>query len=315
MQTLYLTPDMPRLERPCVATLGFFDGVHRGHQALIAQVVRRARALQLPSVVITFDRHPREVLQQDYQPQLLTTLEGKLRRLALTGVDVAVVIPFSREVASLTAQDFMRQVMRSRLHVAHFVIGYDNRFGRGRTDGFADYVSYGEQCGIRVEQGEALRLDGVEVSSSVVRALLGEGEVHLAARCLGYDYTLEGCVVSGYQEGRRMGFPTANLDTSATHQLIPAPGVYATRVCLDDAEQPLPAMTSIGNRPTFGTFGQTVETFIFDFDHDIYSRPLRLSFVRRMRSERRFDNVTQLVDQLREDEKNIRHYFSQEHPL
>lgn len=306
MQTIYLHSDSPRLPRPCVATLGFFDGVHLGHRSLIGQVVSRARALQLPSVVITFDRHPRQVLHADYQPELLTTLDGKLRLLSQTGIDITVVLHFDEQLAQLSAREFMHDMMHRQLHVTQFIIGYDNRFGHGRTESFDDYVRYGAECGITVEHGQPFEIDQVQVSSSVVRALLHEGEVHLASRCLGYDYTLEGTVVDGYQEGRRMGFPTANLDVSGSCQLIPAPGVYATRVTLGDAPEALPAMTSIGNRPTFGTFAQSIETYIFDFDRDIYTQPMRLSFVRRIRSERKFDNVSDLVDQLKDDERQIR---------
>lgn len=194
-----------------VATIGFFDGVHRGHQFLIRQVRQEAQASGLSSMVITFDQHPRQVLAQAYQPHLLTTLDEKLRRLSMTDIDYVVVLHFDSDMASLSAFDFMRTVLRDRLHVRQLVIGYDNRFGHrsalAKSEGFDDYVRYGEQLGIRVVHNPAFLLNDVKVSSSVVRSFLSVGEVELANQCLGYPFMLPGHVVHGYQEGRRIGFP------------------------------------------------------------------------------------------------------------
>lgn len=295
---------------PCVATLGFFDGVHLGHRYLISHVVDHARARGLRSMVITLDRHPRQVLQQDYQPELLTTLDAKLRLLTKTGVDIVAVLHFDEAMAALSARDFMSQVLLSKLSVHSLFIGYDNRFGRGRAESFDNYVEYGREMGIEVMRDEAFELNGIKVSSSVVRAFLREGEIALANRCLGYTYALSGTVVGGHMKGRELGFPTANLDIAGTGQLVPAAGIYATQVRLADGETMMPAMTDIGCRPTFGTFGQTIETNIFNFDSDIYGLQMRLYFVQRIRSEKKFDNVTQLVAQLKEDERVVEAIFN-----
>ncbi len=302
MNILYAS-QLPAASLPsCVATLGFFDGVHLGHRSLIGHVVNAARRLSLPSVVVTFDLHPRQVLGSGYQPEMLTTLDGRLRLLADTGADTVVVLHFDREIASLTARQFMSHWLFDRIGVRHLIIGYDNKFGHDRTETFADYVRYGEELGMRVTRDAAFQLDSVNVSSSVVRSLLREGEVSMARRCLGYAYTLPGTVVDGCKEGRRLGFPTANLSLADRSLLIPAAGAYAVRVRLADGRQ-LSGMTCIGTRPTFHGDHQTIETNIFHFNEDIYGQQIELSFVERIRGERRFDTATQLAAQLREDER------------
>lgn len=313
MKTVFLHRGEPLNLPPCVATLGFFDGVHLGHRFLISRVVDEAHVLGLPAMVITFDRHPREVLHQDYRPELLTTLDDKLKHLEHTGTDIAVVLHFDEQMAALSAHDFMSQVLRKELNVEKLIIGYDNKFGHNRAEGFADYVRYGHDMGMEVEQNKAFELNDIQVSSSVVRAFLKEGEVELANRCLGYDYTLVGEVVHGFKEGRRIGFPTANLDTTASGQLVPANGVYAVKAHIEGYDS-MPGMTNIGTRPTFGGSSRSIETHVFNFAENIYGKPLRLSLVKRIRSEQRFENVTQLVDQLKDDERNIQEYFNHHKP-
>ena len=310
MDVVYLNQNDIGNINPCVATIGFFDGVHLGHRFLIEHVMKEARSMGLSSIVITFDRHPREVLHQDYQPELLTTMSSKLQLLESTGVDQVVVLHFDEAMAQLSAKEFMSRVLRNQLNVRKLIIGYDNRFGHNRVETFDDYVRYGKELGMAVAQHSAFEINGIELSSSVVRAFLKDGEVELANRCLGYPYTIVGRVVDGFKEGRRMGYPTANLDISGSGQLVPANGVYAVRVGIGDCKETLPAMTGIGVRPTFGGTERTLETFIFDFHEDIYGQQLRLSFIKRIREERKFDNVTQLVNQLKEDERVIEKIFN-----
>lgn len=296
--------------QPCVATIGFFDGVHRGHQFLIDEVKTEAAKAGLQSLVITFDRHPRQVLQQSYQPQLLTTLDEKLRLLSLTGIDDIYVLHFTQDMAGLTAKEFMSQILHDKLNVRKLVIGYDNRFGHNRAEGFDDYVQYGRDLGIEVIQAHPFEISGVKVSSSVVRAFLNGGEVEMAKRCLGRPFMLSGTVVRGFQEGRKMGFPTANLQT-AEGLLIPADGVYAVKVKVCDTGKWLPAMTNIGTRPTFHGTTRTLETHIFDFSKDIYDMPMTVAFVKRVRGERMFDGEHALAEQLRKDEQEIRKILKQ----
>lgn len=296
---------------PCVATIGFFDGVHLGHRFLIDQVIDEARQQGLASMVVTFDSHPREVLHRDYQPELLTSLPSKLQRLEATGVDQVAVVHFDVSTAQLSARAFMRRVLHERLHVKRLIIGYDNRFGHNRAENLDDYVRYGLEFGMEVAQHSAFVMNGIELSSSVVRAFLKDGEVVLANRCLGYPYTITGKVVDGFKRGREMGYPTANLRLSDSRLLVPADGVYAVKVSIGDSEEWLPAMTGIGFRPTFGGTERTLETHIFNFHEDIYGKALRVAFVKRIREDRKFENVTQLVNQLKEDERIIERLFNQ----
>ena len=298
--------------KPLVATIGFFDGVHRGHQFLIKQVCDEAKASGMESAVITFDEHPRKVLHQDYQPRLLSTLEEKLILLSRTGIDNAVVLHFDREMAGLSAHDFMEKVLRDRLNVKKLIIGYDNRFGHNRAEGFDDYVRMGHEMGIEVIQSQAFSLDGVNVSSSYIRKLIEKGELELANKCLGYPYAIYGKVVSGYQEGRKLGFPTANLDLSGSGQLVPANGVYGVKVRLQDSMQYRRGMMNIGTRPTFNGKNLSIEAYIFDFSDDIYGQTLVAAFIHRIRDEHKFDSAEELSEQMRNDAKIIEEQFDKE---
>ena len=297
---------------PCVATIGFFDGVHRGHQFLIHHLVETARQDGLNSTVITFDQHPRKVLQSDYQPEMLSTLDSKLLLLSKTEIDNAVVLHFDKEMAALSAKDFMQQVLHDHLNVKKLFIGYDHHFGHNREETFDDYVRYGKEMGIEVIRNEAFQIDGVNISSSVIRSLLKEGEVELANQALGYPYTIIGKVVSGFHEGRKLGFPTANLDISHFGQLIPVPGVYAVKARMENTVVWKHGMMNIGTRPTFDGKRITLETHIFNFDGDIYDQLLLVSFVKRIRGEQKFDSPEELAAQLKEDEQTIMEIFEEE---
>ena len=297
--------------KPCVATIGFFDGVHRGHRFLIERLKEDAKAAGLESTVITFERHPRQVLSSDYQPKLLTTFEEKRLLLSRTGVDNCAVLQFDRQMAQMTAREFMERVLAGLLNVKRLYIGYDHRFGHNREDGFEDYVRYGRELGIEVLQNTAFDLEGVNVSSSVIRSFLQEGEVEMAARCLGYPYFVSGKVMPGVQEGRKLGFPTANIEVTA-EKLIPAPGVYAVTARLEGSAALKPAMMNIGTRPTFGENEQTLEVHILDFEDNIYGKELLVSFDRRLRGERKFRSAEDLAGQLRKDAEEVRHIAAED---
>ena len=385
--------------------------------------MERAHAHAQQSLVITFDRHPREVLQSDYQPQMLTTLNTKLRLLHETGVDRVEVLHFTRQLAALSAHQFMAQVLKERLGVTTLVIGYDHRFGHDRAEGFDDYVRYGKELGIEVVQNSELTIHaepcppvsysseapvasssgvsiapspdasvealsephvdasseafnaspkapnaspkapnassdvsnassevassleesssdassfaeqlGKHVSSSAIRRLLKEGDVSRANLFLDRPYTITGCVTHGFAEGRKMGFPTANLDTTGYPLLIPANGVYGVWVkigcadavmgkcevpnldgwiselpipMMDDHNGWLPAMLNIGTRPTFDGSTTTIEANIFYFNDDIYGQPMTIAFCFRLRNEQRFDSVEALEEQLHKDRKEV----------
>ena len=296
---------MPEL----VATIGFFDGVHRGHRFLIDRVIEEAQRSGMSSAVITFDRHPREVLQTDYQPDLLSTLDEKLLLLSKTHVDNTVVLHFDASLAALTAHDFMRDVLQGQLKVRKLIIWYDNRFGHNRSEGFDDYVRYGKELGIEVIRADAFLPDDVRVSSSVIRTCLREGRVEDANRLLGYDYTIESRIVSGYQNGRKMGFPTANLDVTRCQQLLPASGVYAVLVRLQDSVGWKRGMMNIGHRPTFNGTTTSMEVNLFNFSGDLYGQELLVSFISKIRDEHKFDSIEALAEQLQHDKVQINKIF------
>lgn len=294
---------------PSVAAIGFFDGVHRGHRFLIGQVRGEAVRRGLASAVVTFPVHPRKVLQADFCPRLLTTPQEKLALLAEAGLDLCFLPDFTPHLAALSAREFM-EVLRGRYNIRVLVIGYDHRFGHNRAEGFGDYVRYGGELGMEVLPAEAYRLpslpDGRPVSSSLVRQLLAEeGDVSLAADCLGYRYFLEGTVVGGRGVGHRLGFPTANLQVGNPDKLVPANGVYAVQV--DFGGRRRGGMLNIGVRPTLDNGDdRSIEVHVFDYDGDAYGLPMRLTFVQRMRGEQKFASLDELKQQLAQDEAAVR---------
>ena len=300
MKTTNLRDDI-RLDGRCVATIGCFDGVHMGHQLLIRTVRRQAEERGLQSVVITFDRQPRELFDPTYRPQLLSTLEEKEQLMESLGVDQLVVLPFTRELASLTAQAFMQQVLQEQLGVQVLVTGYDNRFGKNRAEGFDDYVRYGKALGMKVLRGEEATFPGTDeaVSSSAIRQMLSEGKVRQIQEGLTRPYSMTGKVVAGEHIGHEIGFPTANLSLDNPYKVIPAPGVYAVWAIL--GTERMPAMMNIGMRPTFEGTKQTLEVHILNKVGDVYGQMLTVEFMERLRSEQRFDNPEALVEQLKAD--------------
>ncbi|PTL32274.1 riboflavin biosynthesis protein RibF [Prevotella sp. oral taxon 376] len=300
---------MNTLPQPCVATIGFFDGVHRGHRFLIDHVKAEAERSGMASMVITFDEHPRRVLQSNFQPDLLCTLESKRTLLLETGIDHLEILHFNKEMSQLSAREFMKQILQDKFHVRKLVIGYDNRFGHNRSEGFDDYARYGQELGIEVIHNEAFTIDGEKVSSSAIRRMINRGDIGKANRFLGYPYTLMGKVTGGHQEGRKLGFPTANLNLANHAQLVPAPGVYAVRAQLKQSTVWHRGMMNIGTRPTFGGTETTLETHILDFRGNIYGQILQVSFVQRIREERKFDTPSALKAQLEKDKQQIEQRF------
>lgn len=302
---------MMMTKNPQVATIGFFDGVHRGHRYLIDQMITVAKEANMESTVITFDRHPRQVLHSDYLPQMLSTLEEKKALLENTPADHIEILTFDEQLAALSAHDFMKQVLRERLNVCKLVIGYDNRFGHNRSEGFEDYVRYGQELGIDVIQAMPFcEPDKEAISSSYIRACLLVGNVWGANEALGYAYSLTGRVTEGFHEGRKIGFPTANLNTDETGKLVPASGVYAVHVQLENEQHLRLAMMNIGMRPTYDGHMQTLEVHIFDFNGDIYGQQLRVVFDRRIRNEMKFSSPQELAKQLEKDKEEVRRIYA-----
>ena len=286
---------------PTVATIGFFDGVHLGHRYLINQVKIAASQCGWCSSIITFPVHPRQVIQSDYQPQLLSSPEEKIELLSQTGVDNCILLPFTQELSKLTAYEFM-QLLYDKYKVRMLVIGYDHRFGHNRAETFEDYCRYGRELGIHIMQATAYTQEQDKVSSSAIRRSLLSGDVMTAQKYLGYNYFLEGTVVSGYQVGRKIGFPTANLRVDFSNKLIPSIGVYA--VCVYVAGQQWKGMLSIGYRPTINNGNDlSIEVHILDFQGDIYNQKMRLEFIEFLRPEVKFDSVDELIAQMHKDKE------------
>lgn len=313
MKFITLTDPLPY--QACVATIGFFDGVHRGHRFLIRQLSRYAVGHDLASLLVTFRTHPRQVMQAAYQPQLLTTYDEKCGQLATTGADYCLTLDFTTALAALSARRFMAEILKEKLSVKVLVIGYDHRFGHDRSEGFAEYVEYGRELGMEVVRADAFAMSEVNVSSSMVRACLAEGEVGIAARCLTRPYEITGRVVHGFHVGHELGFPTANIQVEDSQKLIPKNGVYAVWVKgkIGGEEHVWGGMLNIGLRPTMENGeNRTIEVHLLDFAGDLYGCRLTLSFVRRLRDERKFRNKGELVHQLREDEAMVRMILNKE---
>ena len=291
----------PQALPPTVATIGFFDGVHLGHRYLINQVKIAASQCGWCSSIITFPIHPRQVIQSDYQPQLLSSPEEKIELLSQTGVDNCILLPFTQELSKLTAYEFM-QLLYDKYKVRMLVIGYDHRFGHNRAETFEDYCRYGRELGIHIMQATAYTQEQDKVSSSAIRRALLSGDVTTAQKYLGYNYFLEGTVVGGYQVGRKIGFPTANLRVDFPYKLIPSIGVYAVRVQV--AGQQWKGMLSIGYRPTINNGNDlSIEVHILDFQGDIYNQKMRLEFVEFLRPEVKFDSIDELIAQMHKDKE------------
>lgn len=267
-----------------------FDGVHRGHQFVLQQVVTTARQRGLLPMAITFDRSPRSEL-------VLTPLPEKLSLLKSAGIDRVEVLPFTEELKAMTARQFMQQVLKERFHVKVLLTGYDNRFGRNREEGFDDYVRYGRELDIDVQ---ALPPKG-DVSSSLIRRLLLEGRVAEAAEAMGHLYVVRGHVVHGEHVGTGLGYPTANIVAENACQLLPEAGAYAVMVQIGQEATLRPAMMNIGRRPTFDGQQQTQEVHLLHYDGDLYGQQLAVSFVQRLRDEQRFDSMEALQAQLSHD--------------
>ena len=297
---------------PSVATIGFFDGVHRGHRFLINNVVKEAASRGLLSTVVTFDRHPRQVLGSDFQPRLLSTNEEKMLLLSKTGVERCVMLPFSEQMAQMTACDFMKKILHDRLGVQVLIIGYDNRFGHNRSEGFDDYVHYGREMGIEVMSAQSFLLHGINVSSSVIRSFLQEGEIEMAENCLGYPYFFTGKVVKGFRVGHELGFPTANIEQDNMLKMIPSPGVYAVKVRIEGTVELKHAMMNIGTRPTFNGTQQTLEVHILNFNDDIYGKMISVAFVHKLRNERQFPSKEALSEQLVKDAQMVKEQFEKD---
>lgn len=297
-------------QQPLFAALGVFDGVHRGHRAVIARVESEAAARGLSSAVITFRAHPQQVLRPQVPFRMLTSPEERETLLRQTGIDRVIFLDFTREMSLLSAFDFL-QILSSHYRVKGLIIGYDHHFGHNRAEGFDDYVKYGQRLGMEILHADELVTDAGPVSSSIIRELLIKGDLTTANHLLSYPYTLHGKVVNGFHVGRELGFPTANIDIDYPDKLIPANGVYAARIVLPDGNR-YNGMLNIGNRPTLNRPNDySIEANLFDFSGNLYGLSLAVELIRYMRPEQTFADITALRAQLVADEAAIRKILSE----
>jgi riboflavin kinase/FMN adenylyltransferase len=294
-----------------VITLGNFDGLHLGHQKLVKMVIDRAEQTGGQSVVFTFQPHPLKILAPNRCPPLLSLYEEKVELFRDMGIDLLIMAPFTHELSSLLPEDFVRNVLHNLLRVKAIIVGNNYRFGRGRRGNVMMLRKLGQIYGFDVLIVDEMTINGEIISSTKIRRLLIIGEVEHAARLLGRYYAITGTVVQGDKRGRLLGFPTANI--KADHELLPEPGVYVSRIKLHNTLYN--GVVSIGYRPTFNKNIIAVEAYIFDFNKNIYGEKLTLFFLNRLREEKKFDNVTSLIIQIREDVEKARELLADKNKI
>jgi riboflavin kinase/FMN adenylyltransferase len=311
--TLHVVRDPLRstdLPRGGIATIGNFDGVHLGHRRILERVVARAREADRPSVALTFEPHPLSVLRPDSAPRRLQTLRQKEEALEALGIENLLVIPFTRDFSLTEPEEFVRSVLRSRLAVSEVYLGRHFAFGRGKRGDIALLKRMGPECGFIASSVEEVVFEDEPVSSSRIRTAIARGDVVRANSMLGREYEIDGLVAKGDKVGRKIGYPTINLEPE--NELHPADGVYVTQIHIRSFDRRFDSVTNIGRRPTvYHDYSTVIETFVLDFSSDVYGERVRLFFFDRLREERRFPSVTALSDQIGRDIEETRKYFGE----
>ena len=295
--------------RPTVLTLGVFDGLHLGHQQIMQTVVERARLLGAVPTAITFDPHPRAVLSPDNAPPMLQTLDQRLGAFEVLGIEQAIIIGFNREFAANSAEDFLRDVIFKRLKAQEVYLGKGFAFGKNRAGNIDLLRQISQELGFFADEVDEVTLRGQRISSSRIRQLLLGGNINLARAMLGRPYGIEGRVVHGFERGRTIGFPTANLQT--VNRVIPRRGVYVTATLIDGKWRR--SISNVGVRPTFDDKGEpSIETYILDWTGDLYGDVIRVRFLHRVRDERKFSSIDELKAQIQKDLSRAVRYFELE---
>jgi len=295
-------------DKKTIVTLGTFDGVHLGHTEILKKLTQNTNKGAFESTVLTFFPHPRIILQGKSDLKLLNTINEKIELLEKIGIDNLIIHPFDGKFAELSADAFVKSILVDQLHVQKIIIGYDHRFGKNRTANIDDLITFGTEYDFEVEQISAQEIDEISISSTKIRTALEEGDIQLANEYLGYQYFLSGTVVKGKQLGRTIGFPTANILLEEDYKLVPQNGVYIVRVEIDG--KTIFGMMNIGFNPTVQGKEKTIEVHLFDFDSDIYNCKIQVSIVQRIRSEKKFESVELLKQQLNKDKEFSLHYLN-----
>ena len=291
-----------------IVTLGTFDGMHIGHQAILNKLKLQKKIYGYETLVLTFFPHPRMVLKTDHQISLLNTIDERIKLIDHFGIDHLVVQEFTQDFANLSAEEFVKTVLVDQFNIGKIIIGYDHRFGKNRSADIHDLIEFGKKYHFDVEQISAEELNDVSVSSTKIRNALNVGNVALAKTYLGYPYMVSGKVVSGKQLGRTIGYPTANIKVAQDYKLIPAIGVYVVGVTVKGKDYY--GMLSIGTNPTVGGTEKTIEVYIFDFNDTIYDEEITVRFLTRIRGEEHFGSIDLLIEALKNDEVFSRKFLS-----
>jgi riboflavin kinase/FMN adenylyltransferase len=296
------------LPRGCVATIGNFDGMHIGHQQIVRGIIERARELGRPSAVITFHPHPLSIVAPDRVPKQILTLPQKEELLREMGVDAMLVVPFTHEFSRWTADRFIEEFLVSALDVAEVRIGRDFCFGAGREGNLEKLTASGTKFGFDVMGLDDVKIRGIRVSSSIVRDAISKGALHIVSAALGRTYFIDGRVATGRRLGRKMGFPTVNVDSA--NELFPSGGVFVTTCRFESFSRSFEGVTNIGVRPTlYENYATTIESHILDFDSNVYGDTVRLYFHALLRREQQFRSALELTNQIRQDITRSRSYF------
>lgn len=294
-----------------VLTIGTFDGVHLGHRKIIDRLRRIAAETGGESVIFTFDPHPRKVVSpEETNLRLLTTLDEKIELFEQSGIDHLIIYPFTPEFANLTYEQFVEQVLVDQIHTKYLVVGYDHRFGKDRQGGFEFLKKCADRHEFEIEKLDVLLMNESNISSTKIREAIQKGDFETANSYLGYPFSLHGTVVEGQQLGRKIQYPTANVEASDPDKIIPGYGVYAVKVKIN-GELHL-GMLNIGNRPTVNNNAdhRSIEVHVFDFDAEVYGRPIEILFYRRLREERKFNSLDELREQLAKDKRETIAFFN-----
>ncbi|KAB2853121.1 MAG: bifunctional riboflavin kinase/FAD synthetase [Ignavibacterium sp.] len=308
MQIFYSIKDLKK-NKNTVLTLGTFDGIHPGHLKIIDRLVSCSKEKGCRSVVITFYPHPRTILGNDNSVKMLTTQDEKIELLEKLGVENLLIINFTKEFASLSAEDFIYDYLINGIGLTEIVLGHDHHFGKGRRGNAELLQKIADKEGFIVTKAEAFMIDGEAVSSTKIRNAIAEGDIIRANRLLGRNYEFSGIVVGGDKRGRELGFPTANIKLSSQEKLLPASGVYAVKVMVENERHT--GLLSIGKRPTFYNQGELVsEVYIFDFNREIYGAKVTTELVERLRGEVKFNSAEELINQMNTDKENGNKIFN-----
>ncbi len=284
-----------------ILTLGTFDGVHLGHLSILEKIISESKKEDLESVVLTFFPHPRMILQKDADIKLLNTIDEKAQLLEKIGIDHLIIHPFSQEFSRLSAEEFVKEILVEKLNIQKIIIGYDHRFGRNRTATIDDLIEFGKTYNFEVEQISAEEINEVTISSTKIRNALKDGDVLLANKFLGYNYSLNGNVIDGKKLGRTLGFPTANLKINEDYKLIPKDGVYIISSVINN--ETVFGMMNIGKNPTFLEKDFSLEAHFFNLNKDLYNKNLTIYFIKRIRDEIKFESIEELKTQIEKDKE------------